>query len=149
MRQTRLVQAGSWLTATQRRVSQRPRVLMSDLLTAQFLAAMPLNTSWCVSSCSTCALKQTWQYFISLPLGSTSTSGVRGETASDSVAAHAQQKNRGGKGKLFYVCKVIKNILDFLSNIKVKKKKVYCFEHQTLSTGDFRMSSDSFVTIFI
>lgn len=78
MRQTRLVQAGSWLTATQRRVSQRPRVLMSDLLTAQFVAAMPLNTSWCVSSCSTCALKQTWQYFISLPLGSTSTSGVRG-----------------------------------------------------------------------
>lgn len=78
MCQTRLIEAGSWLSATQRRVSQCPHVLMSDLLTAQFLAAMPFNTSWCVSSCSTFTLKQTWQYFISVPLGSTSMSGVQG-----------------------------------------------------------------------
>lgn len=72
--------ARSWFTATQCRVSQRPLVLMSDLLTAPFLSALSFNTSWCLSSCSTVAFKlwrtlcieQARQCFISMPLESTS-----------------------------------------------------------------------------
>lgn len=132
MRQTRLVQAGSWLTATQPRVSQRPRV--SWCLTCwqpSFLQLchsihpgvspvaqhVPLNKHGSISSHCPWEVQVRVEY-----------EGRQPQTA----LLHIVQ--RGG---LFYVCKVIKKYSWLFVLHKGKKKKCKLFLLETLECQNY------------